>query len=150
MREIIIERPNLAVLNQRDANTIDSEIDILTRMINRRRQTNVDVYGDIAKDEANLIDGITHYNNMSFKNVGKELEMNIKVDNGVHEFKVHRNAVMQLANKFKINGRHISNLLKQGDEWAMDTLAYTLSRYMGNTRMNDMGLFRAVTDEHNC
>ena len=149
MQQTIIQRPDIAVLNNRDTELIDRDINILTNAIDRRRMSNVETYNQITIDEASLLDGITHYSNMSFRNVGNELEMLINVDDGKYEFKTHKNAIMQLANKFKINGRHISNLLKDNSSWATDVLAYTLSKYTENTRKGDSGLFRAVTSGAN-
>jgi hypothetical protein len=148
MNAVVINRPNIALLNGRDVNLVDRDISIMERVITNRRNNNKDTYGRIATDEANLLDAVTHYSNISFRNVGKELEAVINVDDGKYEFKTHKNAVMQLANKFKINGRHISNLLKDNSGWATDVLAYTLSKYTANTRMGDMGLIRAVGQDN--
>jgi hypothetical protein len=140
MHEVVINRPNLAVIHPRDNELIDRDINILTKTISNRRHNNALVYKTLIEDENNLFDFVTYYKNLQFKNVGKSLE----VRSSEYEFRMHKNAVMQLATKFNINGRHIGNLLKDGSDWATDVLAYTFNKYTANTRTNDVGLVRAV------
>lgn len=144
MNDTIIQRPDIAILNPRDSELIDRDINILQTAIGGRRQSNSNTYKEIILDENSLVDAISRYTNMTFDEVGGELEMTLAVNDGREKYTMHKNAVMQLASKFKIEGRYISKLLKDNSKWSTDLLAYTLSQYTANTRTGDNGLVRAV------
>jgi len=147
MSDVIIKPPSLAVLTDEDARLIDRDMELLAKKITARRVGNAQTYTRLINDENMLNDMIAYYNKLAFVADDKQLRMIVEIDGRHVPFTVHKNAIMQLAAKFSIVGKHVANLLKESDAWAISVLATTLNGYVQHKRSKDVGLIRAVGSE---